>query len=131
MLIKKISSETGNGTLDLALDTIELGKQALVFVNTKRSAEKTAEDISSKIKTNDETLKELSEKPETSAEDLKKAAEETLTSAQKIGEVLAAQQKEEGQGKKEEQGNAKDEKADKDKKTEDKGKAEEGEVVKE
>ena len=62
MPTKKISSDTGNGALDLALDTIKLGKQALVFVNTKRSAEKTAEDISSKIKTNDETLKELSEK---------------------------------------------------------------------
>src|SRR3989344_7558707 len=62
MPTKKISSETGNGTLDLALDTIQLGKQALVFVNTKRSAEKTAEDISNKIKTNDEKLRELSEK---------------------------------------------------------------------
>src|SRR3989338_8590682 len=62
MPTKKISSEAGNGTLDLALDTIELGKQALVFVNTKRSAEKTADDISNKIKTNDEKLKELSEK---------------------------------------------------------------------
>src|SRR3989338_298730 len=62
MPTKKISSETGNGALDLALDTIELGKQALVFVNTKRSAEKTAEDISNKIKTNDEKLKQLSEK---------------------------------------------------------------------
>jgi len=88
-------------------------------------------ETKTKIEENVKKLKELSEKPETSAEDLKKAAEETLTSAQKIGEVLAAQQKEEGQGKKEEQGNAKDEKADKDKKTEDKGKAEEGEVVKE
>src|SRR3989338_5793083 len=62
MPTKKISSDTGNGALDLALDTIKLGKQALVFVNTKRSAEKTAEDISNKIKTNDENLKELSEK---------------------------------------------------------------------
>ena len=61
MPTKKISSETGNGALDLALDTIKLGKQALVFVNTKRSAEKTAEDISNKIKTNDEKLRELSE----------------------------------------------------------------------
>src|SRR3990167_1973380 len=61
MPTKKISSETGNGALDLALDTMKLGKQALVFVNTKRSAEKTAEDISNKIKTNDEKLRELSE----------------------------------------------------------------------
>ncbi len=33
----------------LALKTIDMGKQALVFVNTKRSAEKVAEDISKKI----------------------------------------------------------------------------------
>src|SRR3989338_7864659 len=59
-------------------------------------------ETKAKIEENVKKLKELSEKPETSAEDLKKAAEETLTSAQKIGEVLAAQQKEEGQGKKEE-----------------------------
>ena len=58
---KKISS-TGNPALDLALDTIKIGKQALVFVNTKRSAEKTAEDISKKIKTNDKNLAEISEK---------------------------------------------------------------------
>jgi replicative superfamily II helicase len=35
MLTKKISSDTGNGALDLALDTIKVGKQGLVFVNTK------------------------------------------------------------------------------------------------
>ena len=45
MPTKKISSETGNAALDLALDTIKIGKQALVFANTKRSAEKTAEEI--------------------------------------------------------------------------------------
>ncbi|GAG36470.1 unnamed protein product, partial [marine sediment metagenome] len=45
---KKIPSETGNAALDLALDTIKIGKQALVFANTKRSAEKTAEDIAKK-----------------------------------------------------------------------------------
>ncbi|MCH8003869.1 MAG: hypothetical protein IH934_04535 [Nanoarchaeota archaeon] len=56
---KKISS-TGNAALDLALDTIKIGKQALVFVNTKRSAEKTAEDISKKVKTDNEKLVELS-----------------------------------------------------------------------
>ena len=59
---KKISSETGNGALDLALDTIKIGKQALVFANTKRSAEKTAEDVAKKIKTDSEKLMELSEK---------------------------------------------------------------------
>jgi helicase len=62
MLNKKISSETGNGALDLALDTLKIGKQALVFANTKRSAEKTAEDIAKKIKTDDKNLGELSTK---------------------------------------------------------------------
>ncbi|MCH8328825.1 MAG: DEAD/DEAH box helicase, partial [Nanoarchaeota archaeon] len=62
MPIKKISSETGNPALDLALDTIKIGKQALVFANTKRSAEKTAEDIAKKIKTEDKKLTELSDK---------------------------------------------------------------------
>ena len=31
MPIKKIPSETGNAALDLALDTIKIGKQDLVF----------------------------------------------------------------------------------------------------
>ncbi len=62
MNVKKISSETGNAALDLALDTIKIGKQALVFANTKRSAEKTAEDIAKKIKTENKKLVELSDK---------------------------------------------------------------------
>jgi|TARA_B100001964_G_C14240220_1_gene604611 helicase len=62
MSVKKISSSTGNGALDLALDTINIGKQGLVFANTKRSAEKTAEDIAKKIKTENKKLVELSDK---------------------------------------------------------------------
>ena len=58
---KKIYS-TGNGALDLALDTIKIGKQAIVFANTKRSAEKTAEDIAGKVKTDNKELVELSDK---------------------------------------------------------------------
>lgn len=61
MTIKKIS-DTGNSTLDLVMDTINLGKQAIVFVNTKKSAEKQAEDISKKIKNSNDDLLELSEK---------------------------------------------------------------------
>ncbi len=49
-----------NPTADLALKTINLGKQALIFVNTKSSAEKTAEDISKRVK--NISLKDLSEK---------------------------------------------------------------------
>ncbi|MAE42608.1 hypothetical protein CMO93_02465 [Candidatus Woesearchaeota archaeon] len=60
MPTKNISSETGNAALDLALDTIKIGKQSLVFVNTKRSAEKTAEDISKKVKTENKKLIGLS-----------------------------------------------------------------------
>jgi helicase len=44
----EVSDKFNNPTVSLALDTIGKGKQALVFVNTKRSAEKTAEDISHK-----------------------------------------------------------------------------------
>ena len=62
MPVKNISMETGNAALDLALDTLKLGKQALVFANTKKSAEKTAEDISKKTKTISKELEELSEK---------------------------------------------------------------------
>jgi len=61
MAVKKIPSETGNAALDLVLDTINIGKQALVFANTKRSAEKTAEDIANKVKTENKELVELSE----------------------------------------------------------------------
>ncbi|MFO7711552.1 MAG: helicase-related protein [Candidatus Woesearchaeota archaeon] len=48
-----------NPVIDLSLKTIDMNKQALVFVNTKRSAEKTAEDISKKCSGD---LKSLSEK---------------------------------------------------------------------
>jgi helicase len=60
MPTKKIPVKTGNAALDLALDTVKFGKQALIFNNTKRSAEKTAEDISKKIKTSDMGLLGLS-----------------------------------------------------------------------
>lgn len=47
--------------VNVALDTIELSKQALVFVNAKRSAEKVAEDISKKSPLKSEALSKLSE----------------------------------------------------------------------
>ncbi len=56
--IKEITSVPA---INIALDTIKKEKQALVFVNTKRSAEKTAEEISFKIKTHEKKLNELSE----------------------------------------------------------------------
>ena len=54
-----IDQQTGNPAIDLALDTIKLEKQALVFTNTKMSAEKTAEDIGKKLKKKAEELEEL------------------------------------------------------------------------
>ncbi|MBU1204470.1 MAG: DEAD/DEAH box helicase, partial [Nanoarchaeota archaeon] len=57
----EILRSTDNHVINLAIDTIKRDKQALVFVNTKRSAEKAAEDISKQIKKQDEKLDELSE----------------------------------------------------------------------
>lgn len=59
---KKINEPTSDPTINIVLDTIKLKKQALVFVNTKRSAEKTAEETSKKIKETNKELTELSEK---------------------------------------------------------------------
>jgi len=58
----KIEHEYNNSTINIALDTIKRQKQALIFVNSKRSAEKCAEDISKKIKEKNVSLNELSEK---------------------------------------------------------------------
>ncbi|MBI2660118.1 hypothetical protein HYX07_03070 [Candidatus Woesearchaeota archaeon] len=55
----KLDDEFDSGVLNIALDTLKIGKQALVFVNTKKSAEKTAEEVSKKIKTESEELKIL------------------------------------------------------------------------
>ncbi len=56
----KIEQITANPVIDLALDTTKKNKQALIFVNTKRSAEKCAEDIAKKIKTKDPKYEQLS-----------------------------------------------------------------------
>ena len=52
----KIKEESDTAVINIALDTIRNGKQALIFVNTKRSAEKTAEEISKKLKTTENDL---------------------------------------------------------------------------
>ena len=57
----EILRPTDSHVINLVIDTIKRDKQALVFVNTKSSAEKTAEDISKQIKKQDEKLDELSE----------------------------------------------------------------------
>ncbi len=58
LTIKEI---TDSPSINIILDTIELKKQALVFCNTRKSAESTAEKISYKLKS-DKKLEELSEK---------------------------------------------------------------------
>ena len=58
----KLIRNSGDSIVDLALDTLSINKQAFVFVNTKSSAEKTAEDISNKLTKTNEELNKLSEK---------------------------------------------------------------------
>ena len=58
----EIKEEAGDVVIDIALDTIKKEKQSLVFVGTKRSAEKQAEEIARKIKTTNPVLHEISEK---------------------------------------------------------------------
>jgi len=57
----KILEKTSDPVINLALDTVEIKKQALVFVNAKRSAEKVAEDISKKSPLKSAELDKLSE----------------------------------------------------------------------
>lgn len=57
----KIAEKTSDSVINVALDTIEIKKQALVFVNAKRSAEKVAEDISKKAPLKSKELDDLSE----------------------------------------------------------------------
>jgi len=47
---------TKNPVVNICLDTIQKGKQALVFVNTRRSSEKTAEDLARKTTGNRENI---------------------------------------------------------------------------
>lgn len=58
----KVEQKTRDSVVNLALDTIGKSKQALVFVNTKRSAEKVAEDIAKKTGLKGGKLDALSEK---------------------------------------------------------------------
>jgi len=46
----KIYEESESAVINICIDTLKIGKQALVFANTKKSAEKTAEDIAKKVK---------------------------------------------------------------------------------
>ncbi|MBD3203227.1 hypothetical protein GF327_02965 [Candidatus Woesearchaeota archaeon] len=57
-----IKQTTDNPAVNLALDTINIEKQALVFCNTKRTAEATAERISKKLSIKKKKLSEISNK---------------------------------------------------------------------
>ncbi len=57
----KIAEKTSDPVINIALDTVEIKKQALVFVNAKRSAEKVAEDIGRKSPLKSAELDKLSE----------------------------------------------------------------------
>ncbi|MBI3034942.1 hypothetical protein HYY71_01340 [Candidatus Woesearchaeota archaeon] len=58
----KLDDEFDSAVLNIALDTLKIGKQALIFANTKKSAEKTAEEISKKANSCNELLKEIADK---------------------------------------------------------------------
>ena len=57
----EIAEKTSDPVINAALDTIDINKQALVFVNAKRSAERVAEDISKKASLKNAELDSLSE----------------------------------------------------------------------
>lgn len=60
----QVKERVKDPTVNIALDTISIGKQALIFTNSKRSAEKTAEDISRKTRLStagERTCMEISE----------------------------------------------------------------------
>lgn len=57
----RILEKTSDAPVNIALDTINIGKQAIIFVNTKRSAESLSEKIAKQSKGNKET-EELSKK---------------------------------------------------------------------
>lgn len=56
----RIEKKCSDSIINLAFDTLKNNKQALIFVNTKRSAEKCAEEISKKLKNSCEEMISLS-----------------------------------------------------------------------
>ncbi|MBW2964565.1 hypothetical protein KY363_03835 [Candidatus Woesearchaeota archaeon] len=59
--VSEIKQPYNNDTINLALDTVARKKQALVFVSNKKSAEKSAEDISLKIQESSPDLEALAD----------------------------------------------------------------------
>jgi ATP-dependent DNA helicase len=64
-MIQKVKVQNSDSTINLVLDTINKNKQTIVFANTKKSAEKCAEDISKQLKKNNKEFEELANKVET------------------------------------------------------------------
>jgi replicative superfamily II helicase/intein/homing endonuclease len=56
-----IDAPSSDATLNICLDTLKLGKQALVFCNTKRGAESQAERVAAKVETKSHELEVLAE----------------------------------------------------------------------
>ena len=86
MDIKQITSDD---TINIALDTMDKGKQALVFANTKRSAEKTAEDISKKVKVNPAEKKVLEELAEKSLKSLPRPTKQCIRLSKCLSKGIA------------------------------------------
>jgi helicase len=57
----KVEQKTSNPVINIILNTVALGKQALVFVGTRQGAEKAAEEIAAKLKLTGSKLHDLSE----------------------------------------------------------------------
>jgi len=57
----EIEQETSSPIVNIALDTVKIGKQALVFVGTRQSAEKAAEEIAHHLKLDGEKLNQLAD----------------------------------------------------------------------
>ncbi|MBI2176448.1 hypothetical protein HYU40_03845 [Candidatus Woesearchaeota archaeon] len=57
----EIEEKTSTPTVNLALDTVKIGKQALVFVSTRQSAEKSAEEIAHHLKLADSKLADVAD----------------------------------------------------------------------
>ncbi len=55
----KINEITDNPSINIAIDTVEKEKQAIVFCNTRRSSEATSEKISGKLKLKTDELKKI------------------------------------------------------------------------
>jgi len=78
----KIERKTKDETVNLALNTIDIGKQALVFVNTKRSAEKVAEEISKFLK------KQNVEKNDELANEILRALSKPTKQCERLSEII-------------------------------------------